>query len=143
MKEIPVYKVRINQWGIVLLVLFSVFLQSPWFIIGLWLIQGIGFVGGIKWNLFVRLTEPLHRKKQDKKQKTESAELQRFNNGIALFLLSLSVMFFAMGWNLAGYITALMVSVAAFVAICGFCIGCVLYFQYKQWKALRGVSLKK
>ncbi|HBI05079.1 MAG TPA: DUF4395 domain-containing protein [Paenibacillaceae bacterium] len=142
MKEIPISKVRMNQWGIVLFVLLSIFLQSPWFIVGLLVIQGIGFVGGIKWNLFIRLTEPLQRKKEGK-EKTESAELQRFNNGIALFLLTVSVLFFGIGWELAGYITALMVSVAAFVAICGFCIGCVIYFQFKQWKALRGISLKK
>ena len=142
MKEIPISKVRMNQWGIVLFVLLSIYLQSPWFIVGLWVIQGIGFVGGIKWNLFIRLTEPLQRKKEGKEQ-TESAELQRFNNSIALFLLTLSLIFFAIGWQLAGYITALMVSVAAFVAICGFCIGCVIYFQFKQWMVLRGVSLKK
>lgn len=136
MKEIPIYKVRFNQWGIVLFVLFSIFLQSPWFIVGLWVIQGIGFVGGIKWNLFNRLTEPIQPKNSN--GKTESAELQRFNNGIALLLLTLSVFFFAIGWELAGYMTALMVSVAAFVAICGFCIGCVLYFQFKQWKAKIG-----
>lgn len=136
MKEIPIFKVRSNQWGIVLFVLLSIVLQSPWFIVGLWVIQLIGFVGGIKWNLFNRITQPFQPKNNN--GKTESAELQKFNNGIALFLLTLSVLFFAIGWEVAGYITALMVSVAAFVAICGFCIGCVIYFQFKQWKSLRG-----
>nr|WP_309225027.1 DUF4395 family protein [Paenibacillus sp. JMULE4] len=31
-----------------------------------------------------------------------------------------------------GYLFAGMVAAAAFVAICGFCVGCFLYFQFKQ-----------
>lgn len=131
MKEIPISYVRTNQWGIVILVLLSIFLQSPWVIVGLWAIELAGLLWGAKGNLFVRMVIPFLAKKEGT---TEAAELQRFNNGIAVSLLTISVLSFAFGWQLAGYIFASVVALAAFIAICGFCIGCVIYYQYKQWK---------
>lgn len=140
MKEIPILYVRINQWGIVTFVLLSLLLQFPWLIVGLWLIEGAGFIWGLKGNLFIRLIKPIFSKKV-LKGKTEAAELQKFNNGIAVSLLTFSVLFFALGWTIPGYIAALFVATAAFIAICGFCIGCVIYFQFKQWKARRSSTI--
>lgn len=131
MKEIPISFVRANQWGIVILVLLSIFLQSSWVIIGLWVIEVLGLLWGAKGNLFILLLKPFLVKEEGR---TEAAELQRFNNGIAVSLLTISVLSFAFGWQLTGFIFASFVALAAFIAICGFCIGCVIYYQYKQWK---------
>jgi hypothetical protein len=68
---------------------------------------------------------------------TEALELQRFNNTIAVVLLTLSVICFSLGFNTAAYIFAGMVALAAFVAICGYCIGCTMYYQFKRLRAHR------
>lgn len=65
---------------------------------------------------------------------TESKELSRFNNLLAVIFLTISVVFFALGWTIAGYIVAGMLAIAAFTAICGFCLGCFIYFQYSLRK---------
>ncbi|WP_438941207.1 DUF4395 family protein [Lysinibacillus parviboronicapiens] len=42
---------------------------------------------------------------------------------------------------MVGYVFTVMVAIASAVAIAGFCIGCFLYFQVKQWQYRR--TLKK
>lgn len=139
MKEIPVPLVRTNQTGIVLFVLLAAAFRQPLLIVLLWVIQVIGLVGGARANLFILLLKPLLAPRLAG-AKTEAAELQRFNNSIAVILLTLSVAGFALGWNIAGYVLAGIVALAAFTAICGYCIGCTLYYQYKQFKARRSAS---
>ncbi|MGO4271247.1 DUF4395 family protein [Paenibacillus sp. TAF58] len=36
--------------------------------------------------------------------------------------------------QVAGYMFACMFAIAAFLSVCGFCIGCLVYYQYKQFK---------
>lgn len=133
MKEIPVFFVRANQAVIVFMVLLSFILQQPWIIAGLWLIQSVGLFSGGRWNLIARLSR-LFFKGRIAGARSESAELQRFNNSIAVFLLTLSVAAFVSGWQAIGYAFALIVAAAASAALSGFCVGCFLYYQYKQWK---------
>lgn len=127
--EISLTYVRINQWGIVITVFISVITQMPIFIFGLWMIQIIGLLAGMRGNLFIRLLRPFIKKPNEQK---EAVEMQRFNNTIAVVLLTLAVSCFALGWTIAGFVIAGIVSIAAFVAICGYCIGCTLFFQLKK-----------
>lgn len=60
----------------------------------------------------------------------ESPELMRFNNAIAAILLGAAQLCFLAGAPLAGWILCGMVATAAAVALCGFCLGCFLYFQF-------------
>jgi hypothetical protein len=132
MKEIPVPYVRINQAGIVLFVILAIVLQQPVLIAALWAVQVIGLWRGVRANLFIQLAAPLAASKVPGAP-TESAELQRFNNSIAVILLTISLLcFWVFRSALAGYIAAGMVAVAAFAAICGFCVGCFLYYQFKK-----------
>lgn len=132
MKEIPIPYVRTNQAGIVLFVLLGIFLRQPALIIVLWLIQVVGLWLGARGNLFIRLVSPFLAGRV-KSAATEAAELQRFNNSIAVLLLTIAVLCFWLSpASIAGYIFAGMVALAAFIAICGFCVGCFLYFQFKQ-----------
>ncbi|MDF2962817.1 MAG: hypothetical protein K0S39_4552 [Paenibacillus sp.] len=132
MREIPVPYVRANQTGIVVLVTLAIILQQPALIAALWAIQVIGLWRGVRANLIVMLAAPLLASKVPGAQ-TEAAELQRFNNSIAVILLTVSLLcFWGVGAPVAGYIAAGMVAVAALIAICGFCVGCFLYYQYKQ-----------
>ncbi len=133
MKEIPIPYVRANQWGIVIFILAGILLQQYALIAALLAIQILGFLGGIQWNLFVQVAKPFLKDRLQHAE-TEAQELQRFNNSIAIILLAASTLAFYMGGTTLSVILAGMVALAAFVAICGYCIGCTLYFQYKQWK---------
>ncbi len=132
MKEIPIPYVRANQAGIVLIVVLAAVLRQPALIAALWAIQVLGLWQGIRANLIVQLAAPLLRRRVAGAP-GESQELLRFNNAIAVLLLTLSLLAFWLnpgGW--LGYILAGFVAVAAFAALCGFCIGCFLYYQFKR-----------
>jgi predicted membrane channel-forming protein YqfA (hemolysin III family) len=136
MKEIPISYVRSNQAAMVLLIALSALFQQPWIILVVFAVEAAGLIFGVRGNLFVTLARPFLRNRISNSQ-TESAELQRFNNSIAVTLLTLSVVSFAIGSSLAGYIFAGMVALAAFGAICGYCLGCTLYYQFKRLRARR------
>jgi hypothetical protein len=132
MKEIPIPYVRANQAGIVLFVLLAILLQQPLVILVLWVIQVLGLLLGLRANLFVLIAKPFLARLV-RGANTEAQELLRFNNSIAVFLLTVSVIsFWISSGSVVGYIAAGMVGVAAFVAICGFCVGCFLYYQFKR-----------
>ncbi|RCW47975.1 DUF4395 domain-containing protein [Paenibacillus prosopidis] len=136
MKEVPIPYVRSNQVGIVTVIILAIALQQPWLIAALWIIQVLGLVFGPKANLFITVARPFLTR-IIASSKTEAAELQRFNNSLGVGFLTLSLLSFLFGWTLAGYIIAGMMSVAALGAILGYCIGCTIYFQYKQFRARR------
>ncbi len=62
----------------------------------------------------------------------ESQQLMRFNNAIAAILLGAAQIAFATGSTTAGWFLCGMVAVAAGIALCGFCLGCFLYFQFNM-----------
>lgn len=134
MKEIPIPYVRSNQTGIVVVLLIAIGLQLPWLIAALWIIQVTGLIFGPKANLFIRIARPFLTRYAASAQ-TEAAELQRFNNTLGVGFLTFALLSFALGWPVAGYIFAGMMGAAALAAILGYCIGCTLYFQFKQFRA--------
>lgn len=134
MKEIPIPYVRANQIGIIVLVLLGLIFQQPWPIILLWIIQVAGLSFGPKGNLFIQLAKPLLTGKIPG-SRTEAAELQRFNASLAVFLLTIALLCFVVGWTTAALVFAACVAAAAFIAVCGYCVGCFLYFQLKKFRA--------
>lgn len=136
MKEVPIPYVRSNQAGIVLSLIAFFITQSVWFIAALFVIQALGLAFGAKANLFVRIAKPFLTK-LIAKSGTEAAELQRFNNSLAVLFLTVSLVSLLFGFQLAGNIFAAMMGAAALAALLGYCIGCTIYFQYKQFRARR------
>lgn len=136
MKEIPIPYVRSNQAGIVTVLLIAIALQSPWLIAALWIIQVTGLLFGPKTNLFIIAARPFLTR-LIASANTEAAELQRFNSFLGIGFLTFSLLSFALGWPLAGYIIAGMMGAAALAAILGYCIGCTIYYRYKQLRARR------
>ncbi|WP_141505522.1 DUF4395 domain-containing protein [Paenibacillus luteus] len=134
MKEIPIPYVRSNQTGIVVVLLIAIGLQLPWLIAALWIIQVTGLIFGPKANLFIRVARPFLTRYVASAQ-TEAAELQRFNNSLGVGFLTFALLSFALSWSVAGYVFAGMMGAAALAAILGYCIGCTLYFQFKQFRA--------
>ncbi|WP_028612813.1 DUF4395 domain-containing protein [Paenibacillus harenae] len=136
MKEIPIPFVRSNQAGIVIVLSIAIVFQFPWLIAALWIIQVIGLAFGPRANVFIIAARPFLTR-LIASANTEAAELQRFNNSLGVGFLTLSLLSLALGWELAGYIFAGMMGLAALGAILGYCIGCTIYFQYKQFLARR------
>lgn len=134
MNEIPMPYIKANQAGIVVFTIVALLLQQPWILAVLWVIQVIGLVPGKQWNLFVRLAKPFL---PTEGRETQAAELQRFNNILAVSFLTLSLLSFAIGWTIAANVFAGMLITAAGVALLGYCIGCTMYYWYKQIIARR------
>lgn len=77
----------------------------------------------------------------------EDRRLMRFNNSIAIVLLSLAQVAFLLGASVFGWVCAGMVALAAAVALAGFCVGCFLYYRLRlaqhRWSTLRNGSLRR
>lgn len=138
MKEIPMRYVKANQSGIVLLVIVSLLLQQPWIIAVLWVIQVAGLWTGGRFNPFVAIAKGLFPYRGN--GETQAAELQRFNNVLAILFLTLSLLSHAIGWSIVGAIFSAFLLIAAGVALLGYCIGCTIYFQFKQFIARRKIK---
>lgn len=71
----------------------------------------------------------------------EDAQQQKFNSSIASLCLAAGLLGYLLHWQVVGHIFTGLVAIASAIAIAGFCIGCFLHFQLKQWQYRR--SLKK
>ncbi|MFK0523002.1 DUF4395 domain-containing protein [Paenibacillus illinoisensis] len=138
MREVPMRYVKANQVGIVLFVLLSFGFNQPLILGVLWLIQVVGLVSGGKLNLFVQIGMAVLK---GKGTETQAVELQRFNNILAVLFLSLALISFSLSWQVAGYLFSGMLFLAASAALLGYCVGCTVYFWYKQLRAGRRIGL--
>jgi hypothetical protein len=130
-KEIPIPYIRLNQAIMVLLIVLAAWLQQPVLILAEWAVQVTALTLGVSGNLFVQLAMPFLQNRISR-YGTEEAGLQRFNNSIAAILLTLSVISFWFDLSVLGYVFAGMVASASLAAICGFCVGCVVYERFKR-----------
>lgn len=136
MGEIPIRYVKANQTGIALAVILSIAFSQPWILAALWLIQVIGLLTEGRYNLFVAIAKLVLT---GKGKETQAAELQRFNNVLAILFLTIALISFATGWQIVGYVFSAMLLLAASAALLGYCIGCTIYFWFKQLRAGRGI----
>ncbi|WP_339285453.1 DUF4395 domain-containing protein [Paenibacillus sp. FSL R5-0486] len=137
MREVPMRYVKANQVGIVLFVLLS-FVFNPLVVLGvLWVIQVVGLASSGKLNLFVQIGKAVLTAKGTE---TQAVELQRFNNILAVLFLSLALISFSLGWVATGYVFSVMLLAAASAALLGYCVGCTVYFWYKQLRAGRKIG---
>jgi membrane associated rhomboid family serine protease len=133
-RSIPRPLVKTNQWVIVISVLITWLSGQEWFLL-------IPFAAGLMGLLFgfnpiMQITK-LFLRKDPKVYIPEDWEQQQFNQKIAVTCLGLGFVGFFAGWNTVGYVFTILVAVAAFVAILGFCIGCFILFQWKQYQYRR------
>ena len=128
---IPRPLVRTNQWVIVLSVAASWVTGIGWLL----LIPLLSGLGGLlfHFNPVMKIAK-LFLKKNPKNYIPEDREQQRFNQMIATTCLILGFIGFLFHWTLIYYTFTIMVGLAAFIAICGFCIGCFILFQWKQYR---------
>ena len=128
---IPRPLVRANQGSIVISVILFV-ISGSWAWLLIPLISGLSsLVLGVHPIMVIAkrfLRKPMTSYTQEDKQE------QRFNQILAVTLLGGSVFSALLGWNLAAMILAALVFLAAFVAMLGFCIGCFIQYQWKQYR---------
>jgi cobalamin synthase len=136
MREVPMRYVKANQTGIVLTVVLSFLFQQPWLLAALWVIQVVGLLTEGRFNVFVAIAKLILK---GKGQEMQAAELQRFNNVLAILFLTIALILFSFGWQIAGYIFSAMLLLAAGAALVGYCIGCTIYFWFKQLRAGRPI----
>lgn len=131
--EVPLHRVRGNQLGILLSIIASVLSQQLWILLLPLIVQLISRTYGVKYNPFVRLFSPLF----PVSTRTESRELLRFNNMLAILFLIVTITAFLLNITTLAYIALCMLTIAVVLALSGFCFGCFMYFHWKQYWARR------
>ncbi|PPA68426.1 DUF4395 domain-containing protein [Jeotgalibacillus proteolyticus] len=131
---IPRPLVRTNQWTIVLSVVLTWLTGFYWLL----LIPLLAGLGGILFNFnpVMRMAKTFLKKPMNA-YIPEDRDDQRFNQLIATFFLGGGFISYAAGWMTLAYAFTIMVAVAASVAILGFCVGCFIRYQWKQWQFRR------
>lgn len=135
---IPRPLVRLNQWTILLSVIFTWITGVIWLLVIPLATNLLGIL--FNYNPIIRVGR-LFLKKAPSAYIPEDAQQQKFNSSIASFCLAAGLLGYLLDWQVLGYIFTGMVAIASSIAIAGFCIGCFLHFQLKQWQYRR--SLKK
>ena len=135
-RSIPRPLVRTNQWFIFLSVVTALSTGQVW-------ILTIPLVAGLlgltfDFNPVMRLAK-LFLKKDASAYIPEDHAQQQFNQMIAVVCLGFGFISFLLDWNVAGYIFTVMVGLASFIAILGFCIGCFILYQWKQYNYRRSL----
>ncbi len=131
MTSIPRPLVRVNQWFIVIAVVFTWMTGMEWFLL-------LPFVAGLLGLLFhyhpvMRFAKLFLRKKPSDYIPEDYAQ-QQFNQCIAVICLGIGYFAFVSGAETLGYVMTIMVFLAAFIAILGFCVGCFIRYQWIQFR---------
>ncbi|MFJ7747583.1 DUF4395 domain-containing protein [Peribacillus sp. NPDC097295] len=135
-RSIPRPLVRTNQWFIFLSVVTALSTRQAW-ILSVPLV--VGLLGLLfNFNPVMRIAK-LFLKKELSAYIPEDHAQQQFNQLIAVVCLGFGLISFLLDWNVAGYIFTVMVGLASFIAILGFCIGCFILYQWKQYNYRRSL----
>jgi hypothetical protein len=129
-RAIPRPLVRTNQWFIVICVA-AAWISGQYWLLALPLAAGLlGLM--FAFNPVMRLAKQFLRKPMSE-YIPEDWEQQQFNQVIAVVCLAIGLIGFALHWYVVAYIFTIMVALSAFIAILGFCIGCFIRYQWKQY----------
>ncbi|WP_246943151.1 DUF4395 domain-containing protein [Bacillus pinisoli] len=132
--SIPRPLVRSNQWFIVISVLLALF-SGKVFILLFPLFAGLlGVI--LNFNPVMRFAK-LFLKKDYSEYIPEDSEQQQFNQWIAIIFLTTALVSYYLNWIQLYYLFSVLVALAAFIAILGFCIGCYIRFQFVRYRHKR------
>lgn len=128
--SIPRPLVRVNQWTIFLSVILT-WVTGQYWLLAIPLISNLlGIFTGF--NPIMRFAK-LFLTKDVKSYIPEDVVQQKFNSIIASICLAGGLIGFIIQIPAVAYSFTVMVAVASFIAILGFCVGCFIHFQYKQF----------
>lgn len=134
-RSIPRPIVRANQATIFIASVLTIITGQAWILLIPFIANILGFVG---FNPIMRIAAMCLTKPKSS-YIPEDVDQQRFNSYIAIACLALSFIGFTVGISAIGYAFSAMVAIASGIALCGFCIGCFLHFQLKQWQYHRSL----
>ncbi|HEY4624159.1 DUF4395 domain-containing protein [Solibacillus sp. FSL R7-0668] len=129
--SIPRPLVRVNQWTIFLSVILT-WVTGQYGLIAIPLVANLlGVLTGF--NPIMRFAK-LFLTKDIKAYIPEDVGQQKFNATIACVCLAGGLVGFVLNISVLAYSFTFMVALASFIALLGFCIGCFLHFQLKQFQ---------
>lgn len=135
--SIPRPLVRVNQWTIFGSVILT-WISGQYWILTIPLVANLlGIFTGF--NPIMRFAR-LFLKRNLKAYIPEDVQQQKFNSSIASICLAGGLVGFLYGNPVLAYAFTIMVAIASFVAILGFCIGCFIHFQWKQFMYRRSLK---
>ena len=128
---IPRPMVRANQWSIVISVLLTWIFNQHLFLL-------IPLLSGLSCLLFnfhpiMAIAKKFLTKPFDQ-YIPEDKDQQRFNQTLAVSMLSMSYLSSLANYTILSYVFSVMVFMASAIAIAGFCLGCYIRFQYTLYK---------
>ena len=124
--SIPRPLVRVNQWVILLSVVITWATGFYWILLLPLIANFCGVFFGI--NPIIYLSKGF-LKKDHSQYIPEDIVQQRFNSTIATLCLTLGFLGYVTSINILAYTFTILVAVASFVAILGFCVGCFIIFN--------------
>ncbi len=130
-QTIPRPLIRANQWSIIIFVIAFLFTRASWILL-IPLLSGLSslFFG---FHPIMEIVKPLLRQPMNRYFQEDKTQ-QRFNQILAVSMLSMSVISFWLGWTALSIFFAVMVLIACSLAIMGFCIGCYIHYQISLWR---------
>lgn len=132
--SIPRPLVRVNQWTIFLAVVLTWGTGQYWLLAIPLVANLLGILTGF--NPIMRVAR-IFLAKDLKSYIPEDIGQQKFNATIACICLASGLLGFVLDLPVIAYSFTIMVALASFIAILGFCIGCFLHFQLKQFQYRR------
>ena len=135
--SIPRPLVRVNQWTIFLTVIITWATGFYWILLLPLISNFCGVCFGL--NPIIYLSKGF-LKKDHSQYIPEDIVQQRFNSTIATLCLALGFLGYALSMNILAYTFTVLVAVASFVAILGFCVGCFIHFQLNQFIYRRSLN---
>ncbi|MGP4079550.1 DUF4395 domain-containing protein [Pseudalkalibacillus sp. R45] len=133
-QAIPRPLVRTNQW-VLFLSVFSVWISGVEWILLIPLFSGISGLL-LNFNPIMEFAK-LFLKRPYSKYIAEDKKQQKFNQWIATILLTIAFGGYLIGTTIIGHIASLLVAIASFVAILGFCVGCFIRYKWSQYQYKR------
>ena len=135
--SIPRPLVRVNQWAIFLSVFITWATGFYWILLLPLIANFCGVFFGV--NPIIYLSKSF-LKKDHSQYIPEDIAQQHFNSTIATACLALGFIGYGLSINALAYTFTILVAVASFVAILGFCVGCFIHFQLNQFKYRRSLN---
>jgi hypothetical protein len=128
--DVPLPIVALGRWVYVVVLSAGLLLQQPWLTTAILLLVLPSVMWGRRWNLISAVGQRLYGEALRTAER-EDRRLMRFNNLILVVLLGAAQIAFLAGapwvaWSLTGMVIA-----AAALALAGFCVGCMLFYQLK------------
>ena len=132
--DIPLPIVTFSRWVYFTLLVLSIATQFQPGITVLFLLLFPAVLFGKKWNLIGFVGRKLLKKQLKQNSHYEDRRLIQFNNVLLLIFLAVAQAAFLYGFNLTGWVVTLFAITANGLALAGFCVGCVLYYQFRLYR---------